>query len=54
MTDKLTLYTSPSAFPNPQRLRLMIHEKGIAARIERRSSTTWRPAASSGAGSTSR
>jgi glutathione S-transferase len=30
MTDKLTLYTSPSAFPNPQRLRLFMHEKGVA------------------------
>ena len=27
---RLALYTSPSAFPNPQRLRLFIHEKGIA------------------------
>lgn len=34
MPDKLRLYTSPSAFPNPQRLRLFIHEKGIADRIE--------------------
>jgi len=24
------IYTSPSAFPNPQRLRLFMHEKGIA------------------------
>jgi len=30
MTQKLRLYTSPSAFPNPQRLRLFFHEKGIA------------------------
>lgn len=30
MTDKLRLFTSPSAFPNPQRLRLFMHEKGIA------------------------
>lgn len=30
MTKRLRLYTSPSAFPNPQRLRLLIHEKGIA------------------------
>lgn len=29
MTAKLRLYTSPSAFPNPQRLRLFLHEKGI-------------------------
>lgn len=27
---KLRLFTSPSAFPNPQRLRLFIQEKGIA------------------------
>lgn len=30
MTAKLQLFTSPSAFPNPQRLRLFIHDKGIA------------------------
>lgn len=30
MTAKLQLFTSPSAFPNPQRLRLFMHEKGIA------------------------
>lgn len=34
MTEKLRLYTSPSAFPNPQRLRLFVHEKGIASHIE--------------------
>ncbi|WP_273507105.1 glutathione S-transferase N-terminal domain-containing protein [Fulvimarina manganoxydans] len=34
MTDKLRLYTSPSAFPNPQRLRLFLHEKGIADEFE--------------------
>jgi len=28
--DSLALFTSPSAFPNPQRLRLFMHEKGIA------------------------
>ena len=28
MTERLKLYTSPSAFPNPQRLRLFLHEKG--------------------------
>ncbi|MBE7211264.1 MAG: glutathione S-transferase N-terminal domain-containing protein, partial [Gluconacetobacter diazotrophicus] len=33
MPETLTLYTSPSAFPNPQRLRLFIHEKGIADRF---------------------
>ena len=32
--SKLRLYTSPSAFPNPQRLRLFIHEKGIAHHFE--------------------
>ena len=31
---KLRLYTSPSAFPNPQRLRLFIHEKGIADQFD--------------------
>ena len=31
---KPRLYTSPSAFPNPQRLRLFLHEKGIADRFE--------------------
>jgi glutathione S-transferase len=30
MTTKFPLFTSPSAFPNPQRLRLFMHEKGIA------------------------
>ncbi|EGH28727.1 glutathione S-transferase, partial [Pseudomonas syringae pv. japonica str. M301072] len=34
MTSKLRLFTSPSAFPNPQRLRLFIHEKGIADQFE--------------------
>ena len=34
MTKKLRLFTSPSAFPNPQRLRLFVHEKGIAEQIE--------------------
>lgn len=29
MPAKLRLFTSPSAFPNPQRLRLFMHEKGI-------------------------
>ncbi|WP_419730378.1 glutathione S-transferase family protein [Lichenicola sp.] len=32
--SKPRLYTSPSAFPNPQRLRLFLHEKGIAAEVE--------------------
>lgn len=31
--DKLPLFTSPSAFPNPQRLRLFMHEKGIASQF---------------------
>ena len=43
MTDKLRLFTSPSAFPNPQRLRLFVHEKGIAEHIEE-VIMTWRPA----------
>jgi hypothetical protein len=34
MTTKLRLFTSPSAFPNPQRLRLFMHEKGIADQFE--------------------
>jgi len=34
MTDTLRLYTSPSAFPNPQRLRLFLHEKGIAGQFD--------------------
>jgi len=34
MTDKLRLYTSPPAFPNPQRVRLLMYEKGIADKID--------------------
>ncbi|MEB0048196.1 MULTISPECIES: glutathione S-transferase family protein [unclassified Pseudomonas] len=34
MTNKPRIYTSPSAFPNPQRLRLFLHEKGIADQFE--------------------
>ncbi len=34
MPDKLRLYTSPSAFPNPQRVRLLMHEKGIVDEVE--------------------
>jgi glutathione S-transferase len=34
MSETLRLLTSPSAFPNPQRLRLFIHEKGIASHFE--------------------
>jgi len=34
MTAKLKLFTSPSAFPNPQRLRLLMNEKGIAAQFD--------------------
>lgn len=34
MPERLRLHTSPSAFPNPQRVRLLIHEKGIADEIE--------------------
>jgi glutathione S-transferase len=33
-SPKLRLFTSPSAFPNPQRLRLFMHEKGIADLFE--------------------
>ena len=32
--SKLKLFTSPSVFPNPQRVRLLIHEKGIADQVE--------------------
>jgi glutathione S-transferase len=32
--QKLRLYTSPSAFPNPQRLRLFMCEKGIEDQFE--------------------
>lgn len=31
---RLRLYTSPSVFPNPQRLRLFLYEKGVADRFE--------------------
>jgi len=34
MSDRFRVYTSPSAFPNPQRLRLFTHEKGIAGEID--------------------
>ena len=34
MTTKPRLFTSPSAFPHPQRLRLFMHEKGIADTVE--------------------
>ena len=34
MSGKLRLYTAPSAFPNPQRLRLFVYEKGIQNSIE--------------------
>ena len=32
----LRLFTSPSAFPNPQRLRIFLHEKGIADQFNER------------------
>lgn len=32
----LRLFTSPSSFPNPQRLRLFMHEKGVANHFEER------------------
>lgn len=31
---KFRLFTAPSAFPNPQRLRIFMHEKGIADRFD--------------------
>lgn len=34
MSEKLRLYTSPPAFPNPQRVRLLLHEKGCAGDID--------------------
>ncbi|GAC1436910.1 MAG: glutathione S-transferase C-terminal domain-containing protein [Burkholderiaceae bacterium] len=34
MINKLRIFTSPSAFPNPQRVRLFMHEKGIANRFD--------------------
>ena len=36
MTTSLRLFTSPSSFVNPQRLRLFLHEKGIADQFEER------------------
>jgi glutathione S-transferase len=33
MTTRLQLFTSPSSFPKLQRLRLFMHEKGIADRF---------------------
>ncbi len=53
MTAKPRLFTSPSAFPNPQRLRLFLHEKGIADRFEEHI-YDMAPAASSVSGATSR
>lgn len=34
MSNKLRIFTSPSAFPNPQRVRLFMHEKGIADQFD--------------------
>lgn len=34
MPGRLRVYTSPSAFPNPQRLRLFLYEKGISGEVE--------------------
>lgn len=34
MSNKLRVFTSPSALPNPQRLRLFVFEKGIEGEIE--------------------
>lgn len=36
MSNKPRIHTAPSAFPNPQRLRLFMHEKGIADQFEER------------------
>lgn len=36
MAANLRLFTSPSAFPNPQRVRLFMHEKGIADPFDER------------------
>ncbi|GAA5830767.1 hypothetical protein JCM3766R1_003419 [Sporobolomyces carnicolor] len=33
-TEKLTLYTAPSVFVNPSRVRLFAYEKGIADKLE--------------------
>ncbi|GAA5964459.1 hypothetical protein JCM3765_006288 [Sporobolomyces pararoseus] len=33
-SEKLTLWTSPSVFVNPQRIRLFAHEKGIADKLD--------------------
>ncbi|WP_162233379.1 MULTISPECIES: hypothetical protein [unclassified Sphingomonas] len=52
-TAKLRLFTSPAAFPNPQRLRIFLHEKRIADRFDEQS-VTWHRSASSGSGSISR
>ena len=34
MSQRLRLYTSPGAFPNPMRVRLLMFEKGIADELE--------------------
>jgi glutathione S-transferase len=34
--NSLRLFTSPSVFPNPQRLRIFLHEKGIADQFDER------------------
>ena len=52
-SSKLRLFTSPSAFPNPQRLRIFLHEKGIADRFDEQVYDMSR-SASSGSGSISR
>jgi len=33
-SEKLTIYSSPSVFVNPQRVRLFAYEKGIADKLE--------------------
>ena len=34
MTERLRLYTANAAYPNPQRVRLLMHEKGIADKVD--------------------
>ena len=54
MNERLKIYTSPSAFPNPQRLRLLVHEKGVAEHFDEVIYDNVTRSASSGSGSTSR
>jgi len=34
MSERLKIHTAPSAFPNPQRVRLFMHEKGVADQFD--------------------